>query len=89
MINSLTAFRWVTLVLSLILLVSLISCGGQGAVTPTPTATLSPAPTITPTPGTSAPPSTISSLSGEVLVQKQGSTTWVQAVAGMKLEAGD
>ena len=40
-------------------------------------------------PGTSAPPSTISSSSGEVLVQKQGSTTWVQAVAGMKLEAGD
>jgi hypothetical protein len=24
-----------------------------------------------------------------VLVQKQGSTTWVAAVAGMKLEAGD
>jgi len=89
MINSLTAFRWITLVLALILLVSLVSCGGQGAVTPTPTATVSPVTTITPTPGTSSPPSTISSLSGEVLVQKQGSTTWVQAVAGMKLEVGD
>jgi len=89
MINSLTAFKWVTLVLALILLVSLVSCGGQGAVTPTPTATLTPAVTPTPTPATNSPPSTISSLSGEVLLQEQGSTTWVQAVAGMKLEAGD
>jgi len=38
---------------------------------------------------TAAPSATISSPTGEVLVQKQGSTTWIQAVSGMKLYAGD
>ena len=82
------AFRWIALLLALMLLVPLISCGG-GEVTPTPTTTPSPTSAPTPTPGATAYPGTISSPSGEVLVQKQGSTTWAQAVAGMKLEAGD
>jgi hypothetical protein len=38
---------------------------------------------------TAAPSATVSSPAGEVLVQKQGSTTWIQAVSGMKLNAGD
>lgn len=82
-----TAFGYVALLLALMLLVPLISCGGHGGTIPNPVTTLSF--TGNSTPGTSAPPSTISSLSGEVLVKKQGSTTWVAAVAGMKLGAGD
>ena len=39
--------------------------------------------------GTAAPTATISSPVGEVLVQKQGSTTWIQAISGMKLNEGD
>ena len=35
------------------------------------------------------PTGTISSPVGEVLVQKQGFTTWIQAVSGMKLYEGD
>ena len=89
MTKSQTAFRYIALVLALMLLVPLISCGGQGEVTPTPTTTPAPTSAPTPTPGATAYPGTISSPSGEVLVQKQGSTTWVAAVAGMKLEAGD
>ena len=38
---------------------------------------------------TAAPSATIASPVGEVLVQKQGSTTWIQAVSGMKLSEGD
>ena len=38
---------------------------------------------------TTTPTGTISSPIGEVLVQKQGSTTWIQAVSGMKLNEGD
>lgn len=38
---------------------------------------------------TATPSATISSPVGEVLVQKQGSTTWIQAISGMKLNAGD
>ena len=38
---------------------------------------------------TTTPTATISSPTGEVLVQKQGSTTWIQAISGMKLNAGD
>jgi hypothetical protein len=38
---------------------------------------------------TAAPAATISSPTGEVLVQKQGSTTWIQAISGMKLLEGD
>ena len=83
MTKSQVAFRWIALLLALMLLVPLASCGGQGGVTPTPTTAL------TPTPGNIASPSTISSPSGEVLVQKSGSTTWVAATAGMELKAGD
>ena len=36
-----------------------------------------------------APSGTVSSPDGEVLVQKQGSTTWIQAVSGMKLYESD
>jgi hypothetical protein len=39
--------------------------------------------------GATAPSATVSSPTGEVLVQKQGSTTWIQALSGMKLNAGD
>jgi hypothetical protein len=39
--------------------------------------------------GTAAPTATISSPVGEVLVQKQGSATWIQAVPGMELNQGD
>jgi hypothetical protein len=35
------------------------------------------------------PTATISNPAGEVLVQKQGSITWLQAVSGMKLNEGD
>ena len=38
---------------------------------------------------TAAPTATISSPIGEVLVQKQGSVTWIQAISGMKLYEGD
>jgi hypothetical protein len=34
-------------------------------------------------------PTTISSLTGEVLILKAGTTTWIQASTGMPLEAGD
>ena len=36
-----------------------------------------------------APTATISSLSGEVLVQEEGSVTWIAAALGMKLNEGD
>lgn len=39
--------------------------------------------------GPAAPTATISSPIGEVLVQKQGTTTWIQAISGMKLNEGD
>ena len=39
--------------------------------------------------GTPALTATVSSPAGEVLVQKQGSTTWIPAVSGMKLFEGD
>ena len=38
---------------------------------------------------TPKPVATISSPTGEVLVQKQGSTAWIQGVSGMKLYEGD
>jgi len=74
------AFRWIGLLLTLALVIPLVSCGGQGGTIATPT------PTPTPTPETSALTGTISSPTGEVLVQKQGSETWIEAVSGMKLE---
>lgn len=39
--------------------------------------------------GTAAPTATVSNPVGEVSVQEQGTTTWIQAVDGMKLNEGD
>lgn len=81
-------FKCIILLLALVLLVPLASCGEE-EVTPTPTPGVTSTPAPTASPGTSAPPGTISSPSGEVLVQKSGSTAWAEATAGMKLEVGD
>jgi len=82
----------ITLFVLIALIVSLITVYVKApAPKPTPIPTTAPilTPTPTNTPSSSAPPSTISSLSGEVLIQKQGSTNWVQAFAGTELEVGD
>ena len=82
----------ITLFVLIALIVSLITVYVKApAPKPTPIPTTAPilTPTPTNTPSGSAPPSTISSLSGEVLIQKQGSTNWVQAFAGTELEVGD
>src|SRR4030042_734545 len=81
--------KWFALLLALVLLMPMLSCGGGEETATTPT----PAPSITATPasspGTSSPPGTLSSPSGEVLVKKSGSASWIAAAAGMKLEVGD
>jgi len=80
------AFALFAILLVLLLLVPLIGCG-SGDINRTPTSTTTP----TPVPTGNVPPVTISSPSGEVLVQKSGSgaDNFVLASAGMRLEPGD
>ena len=79
------AFKRISLVLAIAVLIMLSSCCGQESTLPTPTPTGTPGGTI----ASITPIGTISSPTGEVLVQKLGSETWIEAATGMKLEVGD
>ncbi|OGO02461.1 MAG: hypothetical protein A2Y59_06500 [Chloroflexi bacterium RBG_13_52_14] len=71
------AFSLAVLLLTIALLLPLAGCGGGGESTTTPSPTI----------GT--PSVTVSSPSGDVQVQKKGSTAWTNATNGMKLAEGD
>ena len=71
------------LLFALLLVAPLAACGG-GAPPTTPT----PGPTPTTTPIT-IPPSTLSDVSGTVLVLNPGATSWQQATDGMSVDVGD
>jgi hypothetical protein len=66
-------------VLLIILVVCSFACAG-------PEATPTPAPTPTPL---VIPPSTITSVDGQVFVLEPGAASWVEATEGMNLEVGD
>ena len=91
MLESRKRFKWVALFLLMAIVLPLVSCGGEGAptnvnvqtVTNTPTATF----TIPPEP--TGATGTLSSVSGEVTVLRQGVDTWFNATSGMKLGTGD
>jgi hypothetical protein len=70
-------FAVAALLLIIAMLLPLAGCGGGGESTTTPT----------PTVGT--PSASVSSPSGDVQVQKKGSTAWINATNGMKLAVGD
>ncbi len=84
--SSKSAFKPFAILLTFLLLVLLIGCSSENA-NQTPAST----PVPTPVPTSNIPPVTISSPSGDVLVQKSGSEpdNLIPASAGMKLEPGD
>ena len=81
-VSSKSAFKPFAVLLTLLLLCLPIGCS-SGSTDQTPVST--------PTPTSNIPPVTISSPSGEVLVQKSfnGPDDFITATAGMKLEPGD
>ena len=85
-----TASKWSMMVLILVFLV-VAGCVGETALSPTPPPVSSPSSSLQPS--SSSPSSSaltiLSIMDGEVLVMKEGSTAWSEAVVGMILEPGD
>jgi hypothetical protein len=80
-------FKWLSVILVIAVMIPAIGCGKKEAQEPTPT------PTATPTATTPAEPTgetgTLSSLTGDVTVMRQGTSAWIAAASGMKIGTGD
>ena len=82
-----TVFKWLSVMLVLLIVAAAIGCGKKEAQEATPT------PTATPTATVPAEPTgetgTLSSVTGDVEVQRQGVGAWIAATSGMKIGTGD
>jgi len=80
-------FKWLSVILVIAVMIPAIGCGKKEAQEPTPT------PTATPTATTPAEPTgetgTLSSLTGDVQVLRQGTSAWIAATSGMEIGTGD
>jgi predicted small lipoprotein YifL len=77
------AFKWLSVILILAVMIALVGCGkgGNQEPTPTPTATAPAEPT--------GETGTLSDLEGGVQVQRQGVGAWIAATSEMKIGVGD
>ena len=89
MLESRRKFRWVALFLLMAIVLPLLSCGGEGTTPVVTTVTTTSTPTFTIPPEPTGATGTLSSVSGEVTVLRQGVDTWFNATSGMKLGTGD
>ena len=84
----LTVFRWLSVMLVVLVIAAAIGCGKKGAeeATPTPIATSSPTATAAAPAGQSG---TLSDIEGEVQVLRSGTSAWSTATDGMQIWTGD
>ena len=80
-------FQWLSVVLVIAVMITAIGCGKKEAQKPTPTPTA--APTAIATTGPTGQTGSLSALTGNVTVMRQGTSAWIAATSGMKLGTGD
>jgi hypothetical protein len=85
--NYVKVFKWLSVILVIAVMIPAIGCGKKAAQVPTPT------PTAIPTATTPAEPTgqtgSLSSVTGDVQVSRQGAAAWIAATSGMKIWTGD
>lgn len=82
------AFKWLSVMLVVLIVAAAVGCGKKEAQAPTPAPTAVSTPTATPAEPTGET-GTLSGLEGEVQVLRQGAGAWIAATSGMKLGTGD
>ena len=82
-------FQWLSVVLVIAVMITAIGCGKKAAQKPTPTPTTVSTPTATATTGPTGQTGSLSALTGNVMVMRQGTSAWIAATSGMKLGTGD
>ena len=83
------AFSWLAVILVIALVIpAAIGCGKKEALKTTPIPTLSPTPIATVPAEPIGETGTLSSLTGNVTVMRQGTSVWVAATSGMKIGTG-
>ena len=80
-------FQWLSVVLVIAVMITAIGCGKKEAQKPTPTPTATP--TAIATTGPTGQTGSLSALTGNVTVMRQGTSAWIAATSGMKLGTGD
>ena len=82
------AYKWLSVMLVLLIVSAAIGCGKKEAEEATPTPTAIPMPTATPAEPTGQTGS-LSSVTGDVQVLRQSAVAWIAAASGMKIWTGD
>ena len=82
-------FKWLSVILVVAVMITAIGCGKKEAQKPTPTPTTVSTPTATAPAEPTGETGTLSSLTGNVTVMRQGTSAWIAATSGMKLGTGD
>jgi hypothetical protein len=83
-----TVFRWLSVMLVLLIVSAAIGCGKKASQEPTPTPTAVSTPTATPT-EPSGETGSLSGVTGDVQVLRSWSSSWIAATSGMKIGTSD
>ena len=84
-----TVYKWLSVMLVVLIMAAAIGCGKKEAqkATPTPTATSTPTATAPAEP--TGQTGTLATVTGDVQVLRHGAAAWIAATSGMKLGTGD
>ena len=85
--NRITIFNWLSVILVVTVMITLVGCGQKEAEKATPIPTAVPTATATTQPPGEA--GILSSVTGNVTIQRQGSVAWAAAASGTKIWTGD
>ena len=81
-------FKWLSVILVIVVIVTAIGCGKKGSEEATPTPTAAPTATATPSEPTGQT-GTLSDVVGDVQVLRSWASSWIVATSGMKIGTGD
>jgi hypothetical protein len=87
--SSVGAFKWISVMVIVLIVAAAIGCGKKADQAPTPTPTAVSSPTATAPAEPMGETGTLSSVTGDVEVQRQGAGSWIVATSGMKIGTGD
>jgi len=85
---SVGVFKWLSVMLVVLVVAAAIGCGKKGAEEATPTPTAAPTATATPSEPTGQT-GTLSDIVGDVQVLRSWASSWIVATSGMKIGTGD
>ncbi|MFA5375785.1 MAG: FecR domain-containing protein [Dehalococcoidia bacterium] len=86
--KNITVFKWLSVMLVVLIVAAAIGCGKKESQEPTPTPVVTASPTATAPAEPTGETGTLSGLEGDVQVLRQGASAWEAATSGMKVGTG-